>query len=58
MLVAIAPNGTIMFVSDGFEGSISDKAIVNQSGFLDYTEVGDLVLADRGFLIKEELQAK
>lgn len=58
VLVAIAPNGTIVFISDGFEGSISDKEIVKKSGFLEYIHEGDLVLADRGFLIKEELMSK
>ena len=35
-LVAIAPNGAILFVSDAYEGSISDKEIVRVSGFLDF----------------------
>jgi hypothetical protein len=43
-----------MFISEAFEGSISDKAIVCQSGFLDFLEPGDLVLADRGFTIASE----
>ena len=35
-LVAIAPNGAILFVSDAYEGSISDKEIVRVYGFLDF----------------------
>ena len=35
-LVAISPNGDILFVSDAFEGSIGDKEIVRLSGFLDF----------------------
>ena len=45
-LVAIAPNGAILYVSDAFEGSISDKEIVKQSGFL---EAGDVIMADGFF---------
>lgn len=47
-----------MFVSDAYEGSISDVEIVKQSGFLDHLEAGDLVLADRGFTIREILAEK
>lgn len=57
-LIGILPNGTVCFVSDGFEGSISDKEIVKQSGFLNKINPKDMVLADRGFLIKEELMKK
>lgn len=57
-LIGILPNGTICFISDGFEGSISDNEIVRQSGFLDKINPKDMVLADRGFLIKEDLMKK
>ena len=33
-LVAVAPDGTIVYLSDAFQCSISDKEIVRQSGFL------------------------
>lgn len=58
VLVGIAPNGAVVFVSDAFEGSISDKEIVKKSGFLDMIEAQDLVLADRGFLIADLLRKK
>jgi hypothetical protein len=57
-LIGILPNGTVCFVSDGFEGSISDNDIVRQSGFLDKINAGDVVMADRGFLIKHDLMKK
>ena len=41
-----------------FGGRASDKLITQQSGFLDLSEYGDLVLADRGFLIEEELASR
>lgn len=54
-LVAIAPNGMISFLSDGWGGRVSDKHIVNESGFLNLIDPGDVILADRGFTIHSEL---
>ena len=54
-LVGVAPNGSIVYVSDLYEGSISDRAIVEKCGFVDTLNPGDLVLADRGFLIEDLL---
>jgi len=57
-LIGIAPNGTIIYVSDLFEGAISDKQVVIQSGFLDKLRAGDAVLADRGFVIQDLLNER
>ena len=57
-LVGITPSGTFSFVSDLFTGSISDKKIVQDSGFLDNIQFGDDIMADRGFLIRGELALK
>ncbi|KAK2140820.1 hypothetical protein LSH36_1237g00008 [Paralvinella palmiformis] len=57
-LIGISPNGGVMFVSDDFEGSMSDNDIVKKSGFLDKLEAGDLILADRGFTIRDMLYKK
>ena len=46
---------TFGFISYAFECSISDREIVIQSGLLDKLHRGDLVLADRGFTIKDLL---
>jgi len=54
-LVSITPSGAISFVSRAFSGRTSDKGITQRSGFLDKLEHGDQVLADRGFLISEDL---
>ncbi|KAK6175897.1 hypothetical protein SNE40_014273 [Patella caerulea] len=47
-----------MFVSDTFEGSISDKDIVLKSGFLDHLVPGDVIMADRGFNIRDVLNSR
>lgn len=53
VLVGVAPNGVITYVSDLFPGSVSDKFIVEKSGILRHFVTGDLVLADKGFLIQD-----
>lgn len=58
VLIGVSPSGACMFVSDVFEGSISDKQICIQSKFISYIEEGDCVLADRGFLIEDLLVEK
>ena len=54
-LLGIAYNGAITYVSEGFEGSVSDKELVKQCGILNLLQEGDLVMADRGFTIKDLL---
>ena len=56
--VGIAPTGGITYCSDMYEGSISDKEIIKKCGFLDKLNPGDLVIADRGFDIKDLLQTR
>lgn len=52
-LIGILPQGTTCFVSCGYGGRTSDKFIVEDCGFLDLLQHGDLVLADRGFTVAE-----
>ena len=54
-LIGITPTGSFSFISKLFTGSISDKRIVEDSGFLDKLEYGDDIMADRGFLIRDLL---
>ena len=54
-LIAIAPSGFIMFVSDCYGGRTTDKHICNDSSFYKKLEYGDEVMADRGFQIQEDL---
>jgi hypothetical protein len=56
-LVGCAPNGVITFVSGLYVGSSSDKAVVKSCGLLEQLEAGDLILADKGFLISDVLPA-
>ncbi|XP_048249289.1 uncharacterized protein LOC125371546 isoform X1 [Haliotis rufescens] len=56
-LIGIAPHGPITFISSLYEGCISDKEITKQSGLLSLLEVGDGVMADKGFLIDDLLHS-
>ena len=52
-LVGVAPNGTITFISNLYPGSVSDKEIVIQSKVLEKLVPGDMVMADKGFLLHD-----
>ncbi|XP_061696370.1 uncharacterized protein LOC133511453 isoform X2 [Syngnathoides biaculeatus] len=56
-LISITAQGFISFVSKGWGGRTSDKYVTEQSGFLNFLLPGDVVLADRGFDIKDSLAA-
>lgn len=55
-LIGICPQGSITFISSGHSGKTSDKEITLKSGILNKLLPGDLVLADRGFLITDEVE--
>ena len=57
-LVGIAPSGAITFVSQLYEGCISDKEIVERCGILNenFWENNDSLMADRGFTITDLLK--
>lgn len=52
-LIGVAPNGSITYISDGYMGSISDKMVTDDSGVLNHLKAGDLILADKGFLLHD-----
>lgn len=54
-LIGVAPNGVITYVSSLYPGAMSDKKIVQHCGILEQLEAGDLILADKGFLLKDLL---
>ncbi|PFX31972.1 Membrane metallo-endopeptidase-like 1 [Stylophora pistillata] len=55
VLIGITPQGTISFVSEAWGGRTSDKFLIQKCGFLKNLVPGDLVLADRGFTVHEEV---
>lgn len=57
-LISVTPTGMISFVSNLFCGRASDKAVTRLSGFLDTLEPYDQVMADKGFLIYDELATR
>ncbi|XP_065640083.1 uncharacterized protein LOC136072707 [Hydra vulgaris] len=56
-LIGITPAGAVSFLSPGWGGRVSDKQITFESNFCQKLYPGDYVLADRGFNIKDELNA-
>lgn len=57
-LIGITTTGVIIFISDAFGGRASDKFITLKSALLDFLQEGDIVLADKGFLIDSEVEAR
>ena len=55
ILVTISPSGYIMHLSDCHGGRATDQFICRNSGLYNLLEYGDVVMADRGFQIKEDL---
>ena len=53
--VVISPSGEIIHISSLFEGLISDKELVRQSGLLPLLQPGDQIMADKGFVIQDLL---
>uniref|UniRef100_A0A674A1E1 DDE Tnp4 domain-containing protein n=1 Tax=Salmo trutta TaxID=8032 RepID=A0A674A1E1_SALTR len=57
-LVAPAPSGIVMFISEAYCGKCSDRFITQNSGFLDHLRAGDEVMGDRGFTIRDLLEER
>lgn len=54
-LIGISPTGACIFVSSLYTGGISDQELTRRCGLLDLIEVGDSVMADKGFDISYDL---
>ena len=54
-LVGITPSGAVSFISDLYGGNISDKKLTVECGILKLLELGDSIMADRGFNIEDIL---
>lgn len=55
-LIGITPHGTISYISSAWGGRTSDKFLTENCGFLNCILPGDIILADRGFLIKDSVE--
>lgn len=54
-LICISSFGSIVFISKGYGGRCSDKYITENCGILDMIKEEDVIMADRGFLIQEQI---
>lgn len=54
-VTCVAPNGAVTYCSPLYPGSTSDVAIVRHSKVLEKFKPGDLILADKGFTIHDQL---
>lgn len=57
-LIGISPQGFIQFISKGYGGRASDKYVTEKCGILENLHAGDVVMADRGFLIEDLLRKR
>ena len=55
VFIGVSPTGTISYISSAWGGRVSDKVITQQCGFLQYIDPGDVILADRGFNIHDDV---
>ncbi|KAK4884907.1 hypothetical protein RN001_001178 [Aquatica leii] len=53
---SVVPSGLITYVSNGYGGRMSDKAIFNSENIIAKLDPGDAIMVDKGILIKNECQ--
>ena len=58
VLIGVAGNSFILFVSKAFGGSVSDKSLTIQSCFLDTIDPYSTLMVDKGFNIEDECSAR
>jgi hypothetical protein len=54
-VTCVAPNAVLVYASPLYPGSVSDNAITKHCGILDKLVPGDLILADKGFTVFNDL---
>ena len=52
------PTGSVVFVSDAYGGSVSDREIFERCGIIDLLSENDVILCDRGFNIQDLVASK
>ncbi|KAM9375699.1 uncharacterized protein KZ484_008239 [Pholidichthys leucotaenia] len=57
-LTGMAPHGAVIFVSSLYEGSISDKEILKQSGIVSLLKPTAAIMVDKGFLVEDCVPCK
>ena len=57
-LIAVNPNGAACFISDLYEGNVSDVDIFQQCGIMEHINPNDSFLVDKGFTIQHLLVSK
>ena len=57
-LIGITPQGSVSYISNGWGGRNSDKHITENSLFLSYLVPSDLILADKGFDIRDSVSTR
>jgi hypothetical protein len=55
LFISISPVPHINFVSNLYSGSISEKELTKQCGFLELLNPGDVIMADKGFNVQDIL---
>ena len=58
VLVVIAPSSDIVFIFLAYPGSVSNKEITKQSGYLDIIEAYAELMVDKGINISNECAAR
>ena len=51
-MLATSTSGNITFLYILYRGKVSDRYITGHSGFLEFVEEGDDIMADRGFTLR------
>ena len=57
-LIAVTPKGAACFISDLYEGSVSDVDIFEKCGIIKHIEPGDVLLVDKEFTVQDLLLSR
>lgn len=57
-LIGVAPHGAVTFISSLYQGSISDKEILKQSGIVALMNPSMAIMVDKGFLVEDCVPCK